>query len=247
MQLQAQCIKKQFCGKITQTIFEGDRMRKLTIWILCLSFLCIPVRASENEKLVALTFDDGPSGKYTRRLLDGLSERGAKATFFLCGYRIEQYPALTERIVKEGHEIGLHGYSHRTMENMNNTEILQEFEDTRALLPEECQITFVRSPGGLCGKCVQSVAEKLGLCVLHWSIDPKDWQMQDTKQIQKAILSTVRDGDVILLHDMSDSSVDAALAIIDKLQKEGFRFVTASELAKAKNVPLIAGKKYLRF
>ena len=74
--------------------------------------LCIPVQAAQPEKLVALTFDDGPSGKFTRNLLDGLKERDVKATFLLCGYRMEQYPELTARIFNEGHEIGLHGYSH---------------------------------------------------------------------------------------------------------------------------------------
>lgn len=167
--------------------------------------------------MVALTFDDGPSGKFTRRLLEGLEERGAKATFLLCGYRMEQYPDLTERIFKEGHEIGLHGYSHKSMQNMCRRDVTQELEKAMALVPAGSKVSFLRSPGGLCGKCVQTVAANLGLAVLSWSVDPKDWATHDAEAIEKEVISHVRDGDVILLHDMSDSSVEAAIEIIDEL------------------------------
>lgn len=197
--------------------------------------------------MVALTFDDGPSGRFTRSLLEGLEERGAKATFLLCGYRMEQYPELTKKIFAEGHEIGLHGYSHKSMQDMCRREVTQEIEKSMALVPEGCPVSFLRSPGGLCGKCVQAAAEDQGLAVLSWSVDPKDWATHDTAAIEKEVISHVRDGDVILLHDMSDSSVEAALVIIDELQEQGFRFVTVSELAAAKNVILVPGKKYTRF
>ena len=86
-------------------------MRKFLALVLCLTLL--PLKAGAAEfKYVALTFDDGPSGRYTRQLLEGLRERSAKATFLLCGYRIVQYPELTEQIFREGHEIGIHGFSH---------------------------------------------------------------------------------------------------------------------------------------
>ena len=222
-------------------------MKRLAVLILCVSFLCFPVRAAENEKLVALTFDDGPSGRFTRKLLDGLEERGAKATFLLCGYRMEQYPDLTQRIFQKGHEIGLHGYSHKTMKDMCPRDATQEIEKSIALLPEGCQVTFLRPPGGLCSECIQSAAEEFGLSLLHWSVDPKDWAIYDTKLIVNNVISHVRDGDVILLHDMSDSSIEAALAIVDELQEQGFRFVTASELARARSIILVPGTKYTQF
>lgn len=222
-------------------------MKKLTALVLCFCLLCMPVRAAEQEKLVALTFDDGPSGRFTRRLLEGLAQRGAKATFFLCGYRIEQYPELTQRIWAEGHEIGLHGYSHDSMQTMCRRDAAREIRKTMALLPEDCPIAFLRTPGGLCGTCVQTEAAAQGLAILSWSVDPKDWASRNAKAIEKSVLSRVRDGDVILLHDMSDSSVDAALAIVDQLQKQGFRFVTASELARERNVNILPGEKYSKF
>lgn len=222
-------------------------LRKILVILVCLCIIFIPVQAAEQEKLVALTFDDGPSGRFTRKLLEGLEERNAKATFLLCGYRIEQYPELTEQIDKEGHEIGLHGYSHKSMQDMCQRDVAQEIHQAMELLPEGCAVSFLRSPGGLCGLYVSSAAEDQGLSILHWSVDPKDWAIHDAQAIEEAVIHQVRDGDVILLHDMSNSSVEAALAIVDALQEQGFRFVTASELAQARNVTLIPGKKYSRF
>lgn len=120
--------------------------KQLILLILCFSLLCVPVRAVENEKLVGLTFDDGPSGRFTRKLLDGLEERDAKATFLLCGYRMAQYPDLTQRIFQEGHKIGLHGYSHKPMRDMCPRDTAQEIRKTMALLPDGCEITFLRPP-----------------------------------------------------------------------------------------------------
>lgn len=224
-------------------------MKRLVILMMCFSLLCIPVQASEttNEKLVALTFDDGPSGRFTRRLLAGLEERGAKATFFLCGYRIEQYQTLTEQIYQAGHEIGLHGYSHCSLDDKSKCDVNVEIEKTMALIPEGCRVTLFRSPGGRCGEGVLAAAKAQGLSLLYWSLDPKDWATDDTAAIKQRILSQVRDGDVILMHDMSDSSVDAALAIVDVLQSRGYRFVTVSELAEAKGVTLTPGEVYSRF
>lgn len=222
-------------------------LKKLLVILTCIGMLRIcPVHA-QTEKLIALTFDDGPSGKYTRNLLDGLYERDVKATFLLCGYRMEQYPELTDRIHREGHEIGLHGYSHKSMKNMCSTDVMREIERAMSLVPEDCEISFLRSPGGACGPCVYAAAASFGLSVLSWSVDPRDWATHDAAAIEREVVDHVRDGDVILLHDMSDSSVEAALVIVDELQEQGFRFVTVSELAEARDVAIIAGKEYAKF
>ncbi len=220
-------------------------MKKMITILLCLCLLWLPVQA--EEPMVALTFDDGPSGRFTRRLLDGLEEWDVKATFLLCGYRMEQYPQLTRRIYEEGHEIGLHGYSHKSMEAMCRRDVAQEIESSKALLPQGCQSLWLRPPGGMTGKETSAAAKAAGLSLLHWSVDPKDWATHDAVAIEKQVLCQVRDGDIILLHDMSDSSVDAALSIIAQLREQGFRFVTVSELARAKGVELIPGKEYARF
>ena len=222
-------------------------MRRIFSLLLCLCFLAAPVQGTNEEKYVALTFDDGPSGRYTRQLLDGLKERSAKAPFLLCGYRIREYPQEAQRIADEGHEIGLHGYSHKNMQQLSRREIAQELMDTEALLPQNCRIRFFRPPGGCCSEAVRQVAAAKQLAILSWSVDPRDWATSDTASIEKNVLKSVSDGDIILLHDMTDSSVDAALDIVDKLQSQGFRFATVSQLAAMRGYRLQPGKVYTHF
>lgn len=195
---------------------------------------------------VALTFDDGPSGRFTERLLDGLQERQVSATFFLCGYRLKQYPALAQRMVDEGHEIGLHGYTHHNMAEMGQSELDQELSNTMALLPDNADIHLLRPPGGKTTDKVAQAAASRGVSIVTWSVDPKDWATQDAVAVTKAVVERVRDGDIILLHDMTDSSVDAALAIIDLLCQRGYTFCTVSELASRQGMELSPGNCYDR-
>ena len=222
-------------------------MRRIFSVILCLSLLVLPVRAAESGKYIALTFDDGPSGRFTRRLLEGLEERGVKATFLLCGYRLKDYPDTAQAIFDAGHEIGLHGYSHSSMGKMTLSQLQKELADTAALLPEGCSPTFLRPPGGVSSEAVVQAAKERGLALLNWSVDPRDWCVKDATAVETAVVSTVRDGDVILLHDMSDSSVDAALAIVDDLLQQGYQFVTASKMARLRGITPQPGKTYSCF
>ena len=222
-------------------------MKRFCVFLLCFMLISSPARASQQEKLVALTLDDGPSGRFTQALLKGLQERDVRATFLLCGYRMEQYPQLTKQIIDAGHEIGLHGYSHKAMDQMCLRDICLEIDRTKALLPEGYKVAFLRPPGGQANQITQSAAKSRGLSLLLWSVDPRDWATRDSAAVEAQVLFQVRDGDVILLHDMSDSSVKAALAIVDKLQAQGFRFVTVSELAQAKGVTTQPGQTYCRF
>ena len=224
-------------------------MRRFLALLMILPFLVLPVRAAQAQKYVALAFDDGPSGKYTRALLDGLYDRGAKATFLLCGYRIKDYPDLAQRMLEEGHEIGHHGYSHDYMKGMSRRQIAQELMDTENLLPEGCRPAFLRPPGGLTGDAVQQVAQARGLAILHWSVDPHDWEIHSKASIEKAVLERVHDGDIILLHDMTTASVEAALDIVDVLLQQDYAFVTVSELARLRGIrprPGVAYKKFPR-
>ena len=222
-------------------------MRRILAFLFSLTFLALPVQAAEDTKYVALTFDDGPSGKYTRQLLDGLYDRGVQATFLLCGYRMKEYPDIAQRIFEEGHEIGYHGYSHNNMKDMSRRDIAGELVDSQALLPEGCAPVFLRPPGGCCSDAVRQVAEARNLAILNWSVDPKDWATHDTAAIERAVLKNVKDGDIVLLHDMTISSVRAALDIVDVLLEEDFEIVTVSELARLRNVKLKPGQVYTCF
>ena len=209
-------------------------MRRFLAVLAVLSLLVIPV-------------DDGPSGRYTRQLLDGLWEREVKATFLLCGYRIKDYPDITQRIFDEGHEIGYHGYTHKNMKEMSRRTVASEIMDTQALLPEGCEPVFLRPPGGCCSDAVRQVAEARQLAILSWSVDPRDWATSDTAAVERAVLKNVKDGDIVLLHDMTVSSVQAALDIVDVLKDQGYEIVTVSELVKLRGVNLKPGKIYTSF
>jgi peptidoglycan/xylan/chitin deacetylase (PgdA/CDA1 family) len=221
-------------------------LRRILAVVLCFGLVC-PVYGAQQPCYVALTFDDGPSGRFTRALLDGLEKRNVKATFLLCGYRLKDYPKEAQRIHDEGHEIGLHGYSHGCMANMCQEQLEREIADTLALLPAGCSSAFLRPPGGKRSPAVLEAARQADLAILEWSVDPKDWASNDSHGIESMVVKSVRDGDVILLHDMSDSSVQAALDIVDKLKAQGFQFVTVTELARLKGVTIEPGKVYKRF
>lgn len=216
-------------------------MRKILSILLSISLLVLPARA-EEPKYVALTFDDGPSGKYTRKLLDGLYDRGVPATFLLCGYRMKDYPDLTQRIYDEGHEIGYHGFTHKNMKQMSRREIAKELEDSQALLPQGCHPVFLRPPGGCCSDAVRQVAQVRNLAILNWSVDPRDWATHDVSSVEHFVLKNVKDGDIVLLHDMTDSSVKAALDIVDILLEKDYEIVTVSQLVRLRNAKLRPGQ-----
>lgn len=222
-------------------------LRRLIAFLLAAILFCPPVSASSDTKYVALTFDDGPSGRFTEELLDGLTQRGVHATFFLCGYRLEDFSDLAQRIHQEGHEIGLHGYSHDSMAEMTAQQIRQELEDTLALLPQGCSVRLMRPPGGASASQVKQVCEDMDLSIITWSVDPRDWAVHSAPDVEQAVLEQVGDGDVILMHDMYDSSIEAALYLVDKLQAEGYEFMTVSELAQKRQCSLEPGSIYSCF
>lgn len=224
-------------------------MKRILVFFLLCPLLLLPAHASDTPKYIALTFDDGPSGVFTERLLDGLAERDAHATFFLCGYRIEQFPDVAARIANEGHEVGTHGDAHKFFTSMKPagvcsdlTAATEKIERATGRAP-----TLLRPPGGLYDASVLRQTVCADFPIILWSIDPEDWRRSDTAGIASHILKRASSGDIILMHDLSNSSVDAALRVIDTLKAEGYNFVTISELARLSDTPLEAGKVYHQF
>ena len=195
-------------------------------------------------KYVAITFDDGPSGKITQRLLEGLQERGAKATFFLCGYRIKTYKTLPQTILDYGHEIGIHTDNHATLTKLDADGIREELQNVIPMLPEGYNVTLMRPPGGGYNSRVKDVCREMGLSVVMWSVDPRDWETSDVSTVVSRVVSGASEGSIILMHDLKSSSVTAALEAIDKLQAQGYEFVTVSQLAAIKGKTLEAGEVY---
>ncbi len=179
--------------------------------------------------VVALTFDDGPSKYWTASLLDGLKERDVKATFFLIGASVEENKALVERMVAEGHLIGNHTYSHIQLTTVSDEEACAEIEEANAVLSEAVGegIHYIRPPFGSWQKDLDSLVD---MQVVLWTVDPMDWKVQNTDAVVNKVLREVEDGDIILLHDVYKTSVEAAFQIIDELQKQGYEFVRVDEL-----------------
>lgn len=228
------------------------KKQRLFSLLALLLFLCAgSSRAAQPTPAgyIALTFDDGPSGRITRRLLEGLEQRNVKATFFLCGYRLEEYPKVAPLIAAGEHEIGLHGYSHDSMKNMDTGTLLKELHRTRRLILEQTGVRAVllRPPGGLCGETLDRVATAEGMPLVLWSLDTKDWARQDASFVADRIIQNAEDGDIVLLHDMQMSTVDGVLRAIDALTERGFRFVTVSRLAALRGVTLRGGVQYSQF
>lgn len=177
---------------------------------------------------IALTFDDGPS-YYTEDLLDGLQQRGVLASFFLVGGNIEGKEDVLLRMYEEGHLIGNHTYDHVQLTSMSTEAASEQISKTQKAIYDVTgyNTIYVRPPYGLW-------QEELEYCVtmipVLWDIDPEDWTTSDVDGIVKKVVSSARDGGIILLHDNYDSSVQAALRIVDELQSQGYCFVTVDEL-----------------
>ncbi len=221
--------------------------------LLLFAFHLFPVQTTAADaaeaggtaaRYLALTFDDGPSGKATEYLLAGLRERGVRATFFLCGYRMEQFPSLVWQIADEGHELAIHGYSHAHMNTMAQSDVADELAETSGLITELSGVgaRLFRPPGGLYSDAVLAAAEENGLSIVLWNNDPHDWSTPDAATVARRVASSASSGDVVLLHDMYRTSADAAFRIIDTLAAQGWQFVTVSELAALKGQTLTPGE-----
>ena len=178
---------------------------------------------------IALTFDDGPSAAWTPALLDGLKERGVKATFFLIGENADKNPEIVKRMAEEGHLIGNHTYHHVELTKVSENEARLELADTSAVI---VRITgkepeYMRPPFGTWQRKLEQDIQMLPVL---WTIDPLDWTTENQDEIVNKVVTEAEENDIILLHDCYKSSIEAGLRIVDILQEEGFVFVTVDEL-----------------
>lgn len=180
-------------------------------------------------KKIALTFDDGPHPRYTEQLLDGLKERNVVATFFVTGENAQNYPNIIRREQEEGHLIGNHTYSHIQLTSGNRETFREELVKTNEILENITgeTVSFVRPPYGSWDK---SFEKELNMFPVLWNIDPLDWCSHNAECIAAKVVENAGDGDIILMHDYYDTSVTAALEVVDVLQKRGFQFVTVEEI-----------------
>lgn len=222
-------------------------MKRWLCTLLMLILLTGSVCAAPKQ--VALTFDDGPAGKPTERLLDGLAQRGIPATFFLCCYRITEAPETVKRIAREGHELGVHGATHGYFTKMTDRQLRGEILSTAQAIRDLTgqRPTLLRPPGGLYDDRVLALCRESDFPVILWTVDPEDWDPAQRSKTVRRVTERVKDGDVILLHDLSEENTDAALAIADRLAAQGYTFCTVSQLAREKGISLAPGTVYRGF
>ncbi len=203
-------------------------------------------RVPRHDKVVVLTFDDGPSPKWTPLILDELKKAGVKATFFMLGEHVAKYPEVARRVALEGHEIGNHTYTHHVLLYYKPHELVKEVRDAEKIIRDVTGVTtrYFRPPKAWLTNQEKIQLQEMGYKVVLWSLNSKDWVTFDDKYMIKYILHHVRPGDIILFHDSGGTfsteggdrqeTVLAISRVIERLKERGYRFVTVSELVNYK-------------
>ncbi len=196
---------------------------------------CVIRRVPVDTKKIALTFDDGPHGRYTEEILDVLSEYNIRATFFVVGTNAEMHPELIEKELLAGHEVENHTLSHVYLEKACDEEIKSEMIENQSIIASitDYKTKFLRPPGGLFDDRLLSIARELDYKIVLWSVDTCDWNHPTPENIAANVLEDVRSGDIILMHDYIGGKSPTPMALelmLPKLIENGYEFVTVSEL-----------------
>ena len=182
-----------------------------------------------TRPMVALTFDDGPHPVCTPQLLDGLKKRDVKVTFFVTGENVESYPEIVKRASEEGHLIGNHTFHHVQLTAANSDDFKKEIISTNDIIQEVTgkETSFIRPPYGSWDKKYE---KELNMFPVLWDVDPLDWCSTNVDKIVRSVLAGTKENSIILMHDSYDSTVTAALQVVDILKAEGYEFVTVDEI-----------------
>lgn len=188
-----------------------------------------PVTKQVSEKIIALTLDDGP-GRYEDDFIALFNKFNIKATFFYIGQNVNANPEVVKRVYDAGHEIGNHTYTHPDLRKISSEKVEEEVSKTSEAIQKATgkAPAFIRPPYGAVN---QSVKQQLNMPIIYWNVDSEDWKLRpDTNKIVDKVMREVHDGSILLFHSLYKSSYDAIEIIIPKLQQQGYRFVTVSEL-----------------
>ena len=199
----------------------------------------------KNKKLIALTFDDGPSNN-TKYFIKELQKRDALVTFFVVGNRVKKYEDVLKEAYLMGNQIGSHTYSHKNLLYLNEEEITKEIEKTNEAIYNVIgtKPTIIRVPYGNINKKIRSISN---MNHILWNVDTLDWKYKNSNRVYKEIIKHAEDGNIILLHDIFKTSVNGVLKAIDELKKQGYEFVTIDEMVYLKNIKLDKSKTYFNF
>lgn len=196
-----------------------------------------------NKKLIAFTFDDGPSYIGTNKLLDNLDKYNARVTFFVLGSRVENYKDTLTKAYKMGNTIGNHTYSHSNLLKLDNYSVMDEIKKTNETIKNitGSEAIYLRPPYGNINSDIKNISN---MYTILWDLDTEDWKNKDKDRIADYIVSNAHDGAIVLLHDLYETSVDGALLAMERLEKEGYAFVTIDEMIKIKDIQLDINKNY---
>lgn len=197
----------------------------------------------QDKKLIAFTFDDGPSETNTNYLLDNLDKYDAKVTFFVLGSRVNSNKETIKRAYLEGNAIGSHTYNHRNLNLLSDVALMDEVKKTNEAIKEVIGTspTLLRPPYG---NLTDHGKELANMSIILWNIDPLDWKYKDKNRVANEIIEHAHDGAIILVHDIYKSSVEGALLAMEKLQKQGYAFVTINEMAQLRGIELDTTTSY---
>ncbi|MFD1705160.1 polysaccharide deacetylase family protein [Siminovitchia sediminis] len=190
------------------------------------------MKRNPEGKYVALTFDDGPKPEVTPGILETLKKHQAKATFFMLGKQVNNHPELARKVVEEGHEIGNHSKSHPNLAKLGPSQIKAEMEYTKKKIEEATGVTpyLIRPPYGAYNDYLIQYAKDHGSPVILWSVDSLDWKIRNAWSVKYKIENGISPGGIVLMHDIHSTTADALPHLLSQLAKEGYQFVTVSQL-----------------
>lgn len=196
----------------------------------------------ENAKLVAFTFDDGPS-KYTLDIVDILEKYNASATFFEVGYNIKAHSEVTKEVSERGFEIANHTTDHSKLTKLTESKYLSKINDNNTIFKEITgkDMPYLRPPYGSYNDKIKA---KAGVPIVTWSLDTRDWESRNKDKIIDMVMSNIKEGDIILFHDLYESTKDAVKELMPLLKEEGYQVVSVTELFASKGIILEAGTSY---
>lgn len=202
-----------------------------------------PNEVDTNAPMVAFTFDDGPNPSCTQRILDVLNANYSHATFFVVGTNAENYPDLLKAISASGSEIGNHTYNHKDLTTLSTSDVEEQIDKVNRAVKKATgeNTTVIRPPYGAYN---DKVIKQLEEPVILWDLDTEDWDSRNAKKVVDNVMSQIKDGDIVLMHDIYDSTAEAVEILVPKLKEQGYQIVSVSEMAKYKGQTLELDKAY---
>lgn len=202
-----------------------------------------PEEVDTEAPMIALTFDDGPNPDNTKRILDVLTANYSHATFFVVGTNAEKYPDTLKAILSAGCEIGNHSYNHTNLTTVDAEKVETEIEEVNRAVKKATgeNTTVIRPPYGAYD---DNLLNQLQEPVVLWDLDTEDWDSRNAQTIVDKVLSDIKDGDIVLMHDIYESTAEAMEILVPKLKEQGYQIVTVSEMARYKGKELELGKPY---